>query len=71
MNKPLVIARSEFVDNICGIINESGLPAFVMREVLERIVKTLSDLEQAELEAAGKEWTEYQMGEEVKKDECP
>lgn len=66
MNKPLVIARSEFVDNICGIINESGLPAFVMREALDGIRAELTKLEQQELEAAGKAWTEYQMGEEEK-----
>lgn len=69
MEKPLVIARSEFVDNVCNLINESGLPAFVMREVLERITKTLIEMEQAELEATGKAWIEAQK--EAKDDERP
>ena len=71
MNKPLVIARSEFIDAVVNAINESGLPAFVMREALDGIRAELTKLEQQELEAAGKAWTEAQMGEEVKKDECP
>lgn len=66
MDKPLVVARAEFIDAIVNTINESGLPAFVMRETLDSIRGELVKAEQAELEAAGKAWTEYQMGEEEK-----
>lgn len=71
MDKPLVVARAEFVDKIVNVVNESGLPAFVMREVFDNVRSELNKMEQVELEAAGKAWTEAQMGEEVKKDECP
>lgn len=37
MEKPITIRRAECIDGICTAINASGLPAFVVVEILDRI----------------------------------
>lgn len=39
--KPIVVARFEALNQICGALNVSGLPAFVKVELLERILNEL------------------------------
>lgn len=36
--KPLSVARQEFIDGLVRLINESGLPAFVMEPVMRDFV---------------------------------
>lgn len=50
ISKPITIARNEYMQAICDISNNSGLPAFVMLEVVERLKSQLEGLVQAELE---------------------
>ena len=38
VQKPLSLARSDFVDKICTTINSSGLPAFVVADALEKVL---------------------------------
>ena len=55
MNKPLSIARKEFVEKIASAANDSGLPPCVMYDILRGILGDLKDLvaqqEMAELKA--------------------
>ncbi len=51
-NKPIVIVHQEFVDSIVDIINNTPLPAFVMRSVLRDLDKALQTKEQQEYQFA-------------------
>lgn len=45
------IARKKFIEDILKLINEAGLPAFVMADVLRSCVGQLDALSQKQLEA--------------------
>lgn len=38
IEKPTTIAREEFITNLVNLINESGLPAFVMEPILHNML---------------------------------
>lgn len=48
MNKPLTVARYDLINAICDAINNSGLPAFVVVECLERILNETKNIADAE-----------------------
>lgn len=41
MDKPITILHQEFMENIATLINESHLPAFVIRSLLKEVVAQL------------------------------
>lgn len=60
-DKPIVLTHAEFIDNLTKLINDTPLPAFVMRSVLRDLDKALQTKEQQEYQFAlsmqGKEET--------------
>lgn len=48
--KPLSVAREEFVDNLVGLINSSGLPMFVVLDVLKGAAEEVRGAAQKEYE---------------------
>ena len=38
MNKPITIKREEFKECMAGIINDSGLPAFIIEPILQEFL---------------------------------
>lgn len=42
MNKPIVIARQEFIDSTINHVNSAGLPAFIIAEVLEKVLQAVN-----------------------------
>ena len=36
--KPITLLRRDFINNICNAVNNSGLPAFVVADVLDRLL---------------------------------
>lgn len=65
MNKPLTVARQEFVDGLVELINSSALPAFIIREVIAKTDVELAKVEQTQYEQEKKAWEESQTeGEE-------
>lgn len=50
MEKPLTVARQEFAENIVEVINNSGLPAFVMLEIVQSCERELTKLSQQQYE---------------------
>ena len=64
MEKPITVARQEFSEALVSLVNNSGLPAFVMRQVLAQMDNALSQLEQAQLEQDKAEWESQQKGED-------
>ncbi len=56
MNKPITIAREDFIENLVKIINDSGLPIFVVRDELNRAYNQLAQVEKEQLEQDKKTW---------------
>ena len=48
MDKPITIRRAECIDGICSVINASGLPAFVVMDILDRIRTDVQQLVEQE-----------------------
>lgn len=68
MTKPLVVAREDFIDNLVNLINESHLPMFIIRDVLESIKKEVDESAGKEFMTA-KEQYEKSLSEESSKQE--
>lgn len=64
MVKPITVARQEFSESLVKLVNNSGLPAFVMRQSLAQMDNALSQLEQAQLEKDRAEWDASQEGDD-------
>lgn len=64
-NKPIVITRQEFISDLEKLVNETPLPAFVMRDVLHDLDKVLAVKEQQEYQLA----LSITQGEEKQNDE--
>lgn len=66
MNKPANLIVEETKDNIINIINESGLPAFLLEPILKDLHDQTSILKQKELEKSKREWEESLKKEKEK-----
>ena len=64
MTKPITVARQEFTQALVNLVNESQLPAFVLRSALAQMDQALAQLEQAQLEQDKAEWDASQKGAE-------
>jgi hypothetical protein len=51
-NKPIVLTYQEFADKLCDVVNNTPLPAFIMRSVLRDLDKALQTKEQQEYQLA-------------------
>ena len=58
MNKPANLIVEETGEKIAKIINESGLPPFLLEPLLKEIYKQISFLKQKELENSKKDYEE-------------
>lgn len=61
MEKPLTLRRKDMIDKICEAINESGLPAFVIRDALRSIDTDLARLQELQYQQDVQAWTVYQI----------
>lgn len=52
IEKPLIMILGETEEKIVRIINETNLPAFILKPMLERILNQIQNLEQHEKEEA-------------------
>ena len=48
MNKPIIILREEFINKLAADIKESGLPAFIVRPIIEDILTQVREAERNE-----------------------
>lgn len=62
MQKPLVVARQDFVANIVKLINEAGteLPMFVIDDVLDDVRKQVQAEAQKQYQSAKEQWESSQ-----------
>ena len=56
MNKPITLARKEFIEKIVAACNESQLPAFVVADVLGEAEKAARELAEKQLAADAEAW---------------
>ena len=49
MQKPLTIARNDYMTALCVLTNNSNLPAFVIVEVLESVLREVRPMMETEL----------------------
>ena len=59
MDKPITIARREYIKNICDITNKSGLPSFVVVDVLEKILASARENAENELKRDEAMWRKF------------
>ena len=62
--KPLELVRLEFLESVVKLVNESGLPAFVMLDVLKDLTSQLSTLAAQQLEEAKRQYQEVKADED-------
>ena len=67
MNKPANLIMEETKENIVKIINESGLPPFLLEPVLKDLYNQISILKQQELEQSKKQYEDSLNQEKEKK----
>lgn len=58
MNKPADLIVEETRENLSKVINESGLPPFLIEPIIRDIYNQISFLKQKELENSKKEYEE-------------
>ena len=61
MDKPLIIKLEEFESNLINIINQSELPAFMLREPMRNAYDSITTLAKKELEQAKKVYQESEQ----------
>lgn len=66
-DKPLSIRRVEFAENLAKAINESGLPACVVLDVLQIVTSQVNALATQQLQADKEAWRQ-QIIEESKEE---
>lgn len=57
MQIPITVARQAYIEKICDITNNSGLPAFVIADVLEKALAEVRKMEQDQLAKDMQEYT--------------
>lgn len=56
MDKPITVARQEFMDALVNLVNGSELPAFVITPLLELVTKKVAALEEQQYQHDLKAW---------------
>ena len=74
IQKPLTVARRDFVQDLVNLVNRTELPTFIKLEVMERILDEMRPLIDTELKRDEATWraaiqAESEKTEEAKKGE--
>ena len=59
MQKPITVARQEFIEKISSAVNESGLPAFVVADVFKTFMVQLENLQSEQLRRDSEMWGKF------------
>lgn len=63
MQKPITVARQEFIDTVAEAVNNSGLPAFLVVDVLRMFLSQLEPQEEKQFQRDFAEWEKF-VGEQ-------
>lgn len=69
MQKPITLLKQDFDRSLVELINNSGLPACIMKPSLANLIQLLDQLEQRQLEADQAAWEAAQNEKEVDEDD--
>jgi len=58
MDKPITVAREEFIEALVKLVNEAGLPMFAVEDVLKNIAAEVKMAAQQQYEADKKRYEE-------------
>lgn len=58
MDKPITVAREEFIEALVKLVNEAGLPMFAVEDVLKNITAEVKMAAQQQYEADKKRYEE-------------
>lgn len=50
MEKPITIKKMEFEQQLSEVVNQSGLPPFVLRPIIQEVLAQISQLEAQQLQ---------------------
>lgn len=64
MQKPITLAREDYIQELIRITNEAPLPAFAKIDILNSFVKNLEPLARQEYEREKVAWEEAEAKEE-------
>ena len=48
MNKPITVARHDFIQQVVDLVNNSGLPAFSVVDILKAVINQMNPLVEAQ-----------------------
>ena len=57
-SKPITLVREDFINNVIELVNNSGLPLFVVEDVLKNIVNDVSEAARQQLENDRQEYNQ-------------
>ena len=58
MDKPITVAREEFIEALVKLVNESGLPMFAVEDILKNVAAEVKMAAQQQYEADKKRYEE-------------
>lgn len=58
IQKPITLVRAEFVSNMTNLINNSGLPSFIIEPILKDMLYDVRIMSQKQLELDTKKYQE-------------
>lgn len=61
IEKPVIIVLNETEAKVVKVLNESSLPAFILKPLLERILNQTQEIEKKEIEEATRIYNEQLM----------
>ena len=68
MNKPITVIREEVKEQIAAIINNSGLPAFVIEPILQDFLIEVRNIAVRQYEYDKQQYNAFLKSKEEKKD---
>ena len=69
MEKPLTIVVDEFEDALIDLVNNSGIQAFILRPIFERVLATIKQVEKNQLNFDKKMYGEFLVSKEEHDDD--
>ena len=61
MQKPLTLARRDYIQSVCDLTSKSGLPAFVVADVLESVLAQIRIEVESEIKRDEAMWRKAQQ----------
>lgn len=57
MDKPITVARKDFLNDLVDLINKSGLPSFIVSDVMKLTLVQVDDLAEKQYHTDLENWT--------------